>query len=58
MLFDRGRHDGQKVIDAFARQLRDEVHLERLRAAVVATADDIIRPVEVSIWPRPRETGR
>ena len=28
--FDRARYDGQKVVDAFGRQLRDEVDLDRL----------------------------
>ena len=32
--FDRARYDGQHVVDGFARQLRDEVDLERLRASL------------------------
>lgn len=55
--FDRARYDGQKVIDAFARQLRDEVDLDRLRATLVATADDVVRPVGATIWLRNGEAS-
>lgn len=48
--FDRARYDGQKVVDAFARQLRDEVDLDRLRTRLVTTADDVVRPVSASVW--------
>ena len=56
--FDRARYDGQTVIDAFARQLRDEVDLDRLRTALVDTADEVVRPVSASVWLRSGETGR
>jgi hypothetical protein len=55
--FDRARYDGQKVIDAFTRQLRDEVDLDRLRTALVATADEVVRPMGASVWLRRTETG-
>jgi hypothetical protein len=55
--FDRARYDGQKVVDAFGRQLRDEVDLERLRTALVATADEVVRPVSASIWLRSGEVN-
>ncbi len=56
--FDRARYDGQRVIDDFARQLRDEVDLERLRTSLVATADEAVRPVSTSIWLRSGEVTR
>jgi hypothetical protein len=56
--FDRARYDGQRVIDTFARQLRDEVDLDRLRTALIATADDVVRPVSASVWLRSREAAR
>jgi hypothetical protein len=56
--FDRARHDGQQVVDTFARHLRDEVDLDRLRSAFVATADDVVRPVSASLWLRSSESAR
>jgi hypothetical protein len=53
--FDRARYDGQKVVDAFGRQLRDEVDLDRLRTSLLATADDVVRPASASIWLRSGE---
>jgi len=50
--FDRARYDGQKVIDAFGWELRDEVDLDRLRTTLLSTADDVVRPVGASIWLR------
>ena len=56
--FDRARYDGQKVVDAFGRQLRDEVDLDRLRTTLLATADDVVRPVSASVWLRSAEVPR
>ncbi len=56
--FDRARYDGQSVIDAFARQLRDEVDLDRLRTSLLATADDVVRPTSAAVWLRAEEAGR
>ncbi len=50
--FDRARYDGQRTVDAFGEQLRNEVDLTRLRAALVATADDAVRPVRAAVWLR------
>jgi hypothetical protein len=52
--FDRARYDGQRTLDAFADHLRDEVDLHRLCSALVATADDAVRPAGVSVWLRTR----
>jgi hypothetical protein len=51
--FDRTRYDGQRVVDTFALRLRDEVDLDRLRTAFVATADEAVRPDGASVWLRP-----
>jgi hypothetical protein len=56
--FDRGRYDGQQVVDAFARRLRDEVDLDRLRIDLLTTADGVVRPVSASIWLRSPEAAR
>lgn len=53
--FDRARYDGQRTLDAFSDHMRDEVDLDRLRSALVATADDAVRPALVSLWLRTRE---
>ena len=53
--FDRTRYDAQRVADAFAVRLRDEVDLDRLRIALVATADDAMRPAGASVWLRPTD---
>jgi hypothetical protein len=54
--FDRARYDAQRIVDTFATQLRDEVDLDRLRVALVATADDAMRPAGAAVWLR--QTGR
>lgn len=56
--FNRARYDAQLTVDAFAVQLRDEVDMDRLRIALVATADDAVRPVQASLWLRNAEAGR
>ena len=56
--FDRARYDAERTVDAFAEQLRDEVDLIRLRAALVATADDAVRPVGATVWLRGARVSR
>ena len=56
--FDRARYDGQTIVDGFARQLRDEVDLDTLRALLLATAGDVVRPVRSSVWLRSSESIR
>lgn len=56
--FDRARYDAQRTVDAFAEQLSNEVDLTRLRAALVATADDAMRPVCATVWLRAGSEGR
>jgi hypothetical protein len=50
--FNRARYDAQVTVDAFAVQLRDEVDIERLRVALVATVDDAVRPARSWLWLR------
>jgi hypothetical protein len=50
--FNRARVDGERVIAAFAGQVRDQMDLDRLRATVVAAADDAVAPVSASLWLR------
>ena len=50
--FDRARYDAQRTVDAFAERLRNEVDLTTLRTALVATADDAVRPVSSTVWLR------
>jgi len=52
--FDRARYDGLRLIDAFADGLQNEVDLPRLRSALLATADDAVRPARASLWLRER----
>ena len=52
------RYDGQRVVDGFARQLRDEVDLGPAGASLLATADGVVRPVSASIWLRSGEVTR
>jgi hypothetical protein len=50
--FDRARYDAQRTVDAFAEHLRNEVDLTTLRAALVATTADAVRPVNATVWLR------
>jgi hypothetical protein len=52
--FDRARYDGLRLIDAFADGLQNEVDLPRLRSALLATADDAVRPAKAALWIRER----
>jgi hypothetical protein len=54
--FDRTRHDAQRAVDAFGEHLRNEIDLARLGGAVLATADDAVRPAVAGLWLR--EPGR
>ena len=50
--FDRARYDGQRTIEAFAHEIRDEVDLPRLRETLVATAHGSVRPATAALWLR------
>jgi hypothetical protein len=50
--FDRARYDGQRTVDAFAEQVRNEVDLGHLRRALAVTAADSVRPSSATVWLR------
>ncbi len=54
--FDRARYDGQMTADAFARDIRNEVDLPRLREALAASADEAVRPQATAVWLRGTKT--
>jgi hypothetical protein len=56
--FNRARVDAQRAIDAFGAHLRDDVDLVALRTALVATADEAVRPVAATVWLRGGEGAR
>jgi hypothetical protein len=50
--FNRGRVDAERVVGSLAAQVRDQVDLDRLRVAVVASADDAVAPAGAGLWLR------
>jgi hypothetical protein len=59
--FDRARYDGDRVVDAFAERLRNEIDLDTLSAEVRRVAGETVRPVSSAVWlrivPDRRETA-
>jgi hypothetical protein len=52
--FDRARYDGERLLTAFGLRVRDEVDLDVIRADVLATVDQAVRPATVGLWLRGR----
>ena len=50
--FDRARYDGQRMADAFAEHLRNEVDLATIKASLATTADEAVRPTASGVWLR------
>jgi hypothetical protein len=50
--FNRARYDAQRTVSGFAGRLRDEVHLEDLRAELVSVVDEVMEPESASLWLR------
>jgi hypothetical protein len=50
--FDRARVDAERTASAFARHLRDEVDLGKLRDGLVNVTGETVRPLGVSVWLR------
>jgi hypothetical protein len=48
--FDRARYDAQRLGDAFAERLRNDVDLGSLRASLATTADQAVRPASSTVW--------
>ena len=50
--FDRTRYDGQRLADAFAGRLRDEVDITTVTADLDATVRAAVRPTTLGLWVR------
>jgi hypothetical protein len=50
LLFDRARYDGERVVRSFSDRLRNSVDLVELRASLVATAGEAVRPTGATHW--------
>jgi hypothetical protein len=53
--FDRARYDGQRLADAFAGRLRDEVDIATVTADLDATVRAAVRPTTAALWVRGRD---
>ncbi len=52
--FDRARYDGQRLADAFAGRLRDEVDIATVAADLDSTVRAAVRPTSATLWVRGR----
>jgi hypothetical protein len=50
--FYRSKYDAAQTLATFAATLRSEVDLQSLASHLVATVDDVMQPVHVSLWLR------
>ena len=50
--FNRGRVDAQRVTDAFATHVRDNVDLVTLRERLLAAVDGTVEPSSTALWIR------
>lgn len=50
--FYRRRYDAERIIAAFAVQMRDQVELDKLSAALLATVEETMQPEHFSLWLR------
>ncbi len=50
--FYRSRYDAQRTLESFAGRVRDEVELDAVGTALVATASQAVRPVTAVVWLR------
>ncbi len=50
--FYRRRYDAERIIATFAVQMRDQVELEKLSAALLATVEETMQPERASLWMR------
>ena len=50
--FDRSRFDAVRTLDDFAERMRDEVHLEALRAELLGSVHVTMAPAHASLWLR------
>ena len=52
--FDRARYDGQRLTEAFAGRLRDDVDIASVTADLDATVRAAVRPARTVLWVRER----
>jgi hypothetical protein len=50
--FDRTRYDGQRTVNTFVEQLRNEVDLVTIQSSLATTANTAVRPVSAEVWLR------
>ncbi len=50
--FDRARYDGRHTVEAFAREIQNDVDLPRLRDTLTTTARDAVHPAMAAVWLR------
>jgi hypothetical protein len=50
--FNRARYDGEAAVQAFARQMRDSVDVETVRAGLVDAIGRAVEPASISVWVR------
>lgn len=55
--FNRTGYEARGAVEAFAREVRDEVDLDQIRTRVAETAGVATQPTQVSVWLAPRETS-
>ena len=48
--FNRTRYDGDRMVEAFALQLKDAVDLETVRADLAGVVSQALEPTHVSVW--------
>ncbi|CAN5218251.1 hypothetical protein BH18CHL2_BH18CHL2_06450 [soil metagenome] len=53
--FYRHRYNAEKMLDAFASRLRDELDLDTLRSELLSAVDDALTPRHASLWLRDRD---
>ncbi len=52
--FDRARYDAEHTIQGMGSRLRDGMDEPRVRAAILATATEAVRPASAAVWLRQR----
>jgi hypothetical protein len=48
--FYRRKYDAAQTVDKFARAVRDEVDVDRLRGTLLGVVEDTMQPAHVSLW--------